>query len=116
MDSLKVYEKLQRDLDAAYAALREKDRRELDSAISAGWSEADAHYMPQIEQLEKYLQEAYAALREAPEYSDGDIRESIARGATRDELFETVIHDSGNWRAIYSRVIQRAKEAKDGTV
>ena len=73
MDSLKVYEKLQRDLDAAYAALREKDRRELDSAISAGWSEADAHYMPQIEQLEKDIREARETLLEILE----DVPEGI---------------------------------------
>ena len=98
---------LQRNLDAAYAALREKDRRELDSAISAGWSEADAHYMPQIEQLQHDLDAAYAALWDAGPFYD-DHEEMQWR--TENEAILKKAHD-----AIIQKA-KKAKEAKDGTV
>ena len=77
-------------LEKENAELQEEGRRELDSAISAGWSEADAHYMPQIEQLEKDIREARETLLEILQ----DVPEDIY-----------YIHRAD--------VIEKAREAKD---
>lgn len=116
------------------AQLREKHT----SDIAAGWSEADAHYGHKIAELEAtcdvlaadygtervrgdalfneakrlqaQLSRAHAALRDAPQYSDGDIRESIARGATMDELFDLVVVDNGYWRECHAQAIKEANQ------
>lgn len=94
-------------LEKENAELKEEGRRELGSAISAGWSEADAHYMPQIEQLQHDLDAAYAALWDAGPFYD-DHEEMQWR--TENEAILKKAHD-----AIIQKA-KKAKEAKDGTV
>lgn len=87
-----------RKVEEENARLKEKDRREYGSAISAGWSEADAHYMPQIEQLQRDLDAAYAALWDVTAFYD-TIDESLWR--TENEAILKKAHDA---------IIQKAKE------